>query len=227
MHFTTLLGTWLAWAHLPSFTQDGWLRTLTLAGQHQNLVDQVGQSPLQTWVSAPSQATLSLAQGGHMHLLLGKVKSRFSHFLSYEKWKWKFVRAIVEIVFPGMEGNPPLKWWIFNITTVEATRRFAKEENWALSSWWQNQWRHWWESNGNGRLFVKNILKLENGWDLKTSLTMSGVFSFFSSAIFIIASFALFRCFSVKSLVSSCVIMIKKPAGITWHSHKSTFCLCR
>ena len=39
---------------------------------------------------------------------------------------------------------------------------------------------------------------------------MSGVFSFFSSAIFIIASIALFRCFSVKSLVSSCVIMIKK-----------------
>ena len=39
---------------------------------------------------------------------------------------------------------------------------------------------------------------------------MSGVFSFFSSAIFIIASIALFRCFSVKSLVSSCEIMIKK-----------------
>ena len=39
---------------------------------------------------------------------------------------------------------------------------------------------------------------------------MSGVFSFFSSAIFIIASIALFRCFSVSGLVSSCEIMIKK-----------------
>ena len=87
MHFTTLLGTWLAWAHLPSFTQDGWLRTLTLAGQHQNLVDQVDQSPLQTWVSAPSQATLSLAQGGHMHLIIRQ--SEIQVFPFSELWKVK------------------------------------------------------------------------------------------------------------------------------------------
>ena len=132
MHLTTLLGTWLAWVHLPSFTQDGWLRTLTLAGQHQNLVDQVGQSPLQTWVSAPLQATLSLAEGGHMHLLLGKVKSTKKVFPFSELWKVK-VKVCQSncgdcVSRGGKQSSAQMvKWWIFNITTV----------NWGHKKIWQ------------------------------------------------------------------------------------------
>ena len=83
--------TWyLAGLSASAIFYTGWMTLDSdLAGQHQNLVDQVGQSPLQTWVSAPSQATLSLAQGGHMHLLLGKVKSTKKVFPFSELWKVK------------------------------------------------------------------------------------------------------------------------------------------